>query len=241
MQSLTLAIVDKNSFSRSGIRQMLAQQSRLPLNSIVETDPGEDGRDVVRLIEEASPEVVLLDIDYPSLSSLDLGRKITRHFPGTRLIILSSNPDENDEELFEVIRTGAVAYLMSRKCTSEELVDTIEKALAGKYPINDMVNTRPAVARRVLRQFQDMAAMGKPIEHVTAPLTAKEVQVLTLIAEGNSNKQIARLLGISEQTIKNHVSAILRKINANDRAHAVFIAVRDGLISSQPGREGQTN
>ena len=79
--------------------------------------------------------------------------------------------------------------------------------------------------------------MGKPLEDVTAPLTGREVQILTLIAEGNSNKRIADILGISEQTIKNQVSAILRKINANDRAHAVFIALREGLISFQQGRE----
>ena len=79
--------------------------------------------------------------------------------------------------------------------------------------------------------------MGRTLKDVTAPLTRKELQVLTLIAEGNSNKQIANQLSISDQAIKNHVSAILRKINANYRAHAVFIAIRDGLISIQLGQE----
>jgi DNA-binding NarL/FixJ family response regulator len=77
--------------------------------------------------------------------------------------------------------------------------------------------------------------MGKTVEEITTPLTAKEIQILTHVAEGNSNKRIANILGISEQTIKNHVSAILRKLNANDRAHAVFLAIRNGWISTQPG------
>ena len=97
------------------------------------------------------------------------------------------------------------------------------------------MNTRPKVASRVLRQFQDIAAMGKTVEEITTPLTAKEIQILTHVAEGNSNKRIAHILGISEQTIKNHISAILRKLNANDRAHAVFLAIRNGWISTQLG------
>jgi len=108
----------------------------------------------------------------------------------------------------------------------------------GEYPINDAVLNKPKVAWRVLKEFQDMASMGRTIEDITAPLTPREVQILTHIAEGNSNKRIANILGISEQTIKNHVSDILRKLNANDRAHAVFIAVSKGLVSIQLAPQG---
>jgi DNA-binding NarL/FixJ family response regulator len=83
--------------------------------------------------------------------------------------------------------------------------------------------------------------MGKTVEEITTPLTPKEIQILTHVAEGNSNKRIASILGISEQTIKNHVSAILRKLNANDRAHAVFLAIRNGWISTQPGAAATTS
>ena len=80
--------------------------------------------------------------------------------------------------------------------------------------------------------------MGTTLEEITTPLTTKEVQILTHIAGGNTNKQIATLLGISEQTIKNHVSAILRKLNANDRAHAVFLALRNGWITVEANKNG---
>jgi DNA-binding NarL/FixJ family response regulator len=90
--------------------------------------------------------------------------------------------------------------------------------------------TRPKVARQVLNQFR---GMGKTMEGIVAPLTNRETQILTYVAEGNSNKEIARILAISEQTIKNHVSAILRKLNANDRAHAVALALHSGWISPE--------
>jgi DNA-binding NarL/FixJ family response regulator len=91
--------------------------------------------------------------------------------------------------------------------------------------------TRPSVARHVLHQFQDMASLG---ENIVVLLTQRERQILTYVADGNTNKQIANILEISEQTIKNHVSAILRKLNANDRAHAVVLAFRRGFISLEP-------
>ena len=236
MRKASIMIVDSNPFSRAGLRHTLTEQTAMDVLDVIECDPGEEGREALAQIAEREPDVVLLDIDYPSLSRLDLGRKIVRNCPGTKVVMLSSNPYENDAELFEVIKTGAVAYLRSRHCTDEELIDSIRRAAKGEYPINESVYSRPKVAARVLRQFQETATLGTPMKDMTAPLTPKELQVLTLIAEGNSNKQIATALGISDQTIKNHVSAILRKINANYRAHAVYIAIRDGLISIQSGR-----
>jgi len=226
-------IVDSQPFFRSGVRQALSQGNNLEAMDILECDPGENGNEAITQITANSPDIVLLDIGYPFLNGLDLGKKIARSFPGTGVIVLSTNPDEDEDELFEVIKIGAVAYLRSKHCSPTELVDTIKRASSGEYPINECVSSKPKVAWRVLRQFQDMASMGRTLEDITTPLTPKEIQILTHIAEGNSNKRIANILGISEQTIKNHVSAILRKLNANDRAHAVFIAIRNGLISIQ--------
>jgi two-component system response regulator DegU len=238
MRKITLMIVDGQPFFRAGVLQALAQDSHSETIQTIECDPGDDGSEAISQIAASSPDIVLLDIGYPFLNGLELGKKIARSFPGTGVVMLSANPDEDDDELFEVIKIGAVAYLRSRHCTPEELVNTIRRASNGEYPINEAVSSKPKVAWRVLRQFQDMASMGKSLEEITTPLTPKEVQILTHIAEGNSNKRIANILGISEQTIKNHVSAILRKLNANDRAHAVFIAIRNGLITIQLDRTG---
>jgi len=237
MRKTTVMIVDSQPFFRAGVLQALSQDGLSESIEAIECDPGEDDGEAISQIEANSPDIVLLDIGYPFLNGLELGKKIARSFPGTGVVMLSANPHDDDDELFEVIKTGAVAYLRSRHCKPLELADTIRRASNREYPINEAVTSRPKVAWRVLRQFQDMASVGKSLEEITTPLTPKEVQILTHVAEGNSNKRIAGILGISEQTIKNHVSAILRKLNANDRAHAVFIAIRNGLISVQMSQD----
>ena len=239
MRKMIVMIIDNQPFFRAGVRQALSQQQEsFDILDVLECEPGEDGEDAMKQIATHSPDVALLDIGYPFLKGLDLCKKISRNFPSTKVVMLSTNPDDDDEELFEVIKTGAVAYLRSKNITSQELIGIIRRASAGEYPINDAVSHRPRVAWRVLRQFQDMASMGRAVEEITTPLTAKEIQILSHIAEGNSNKRIANILGISEQTIKNHVSAILRKLNANDRAHAVVLALRNGWISVQAATGG---
>ncbi len=238
MRKITLMIVDSQPFFRAGVLQALSQESHSESMRIVECDPGDDGSEAISRITADSPDIVLLDIGYPFLGGLELGKKLARTFPGTGIVMLSANPEENDDELFEVIKMGAVAYVRSKDSNPSDLADTIRRAANREYPINEAVSSKPQVAWRVLRQFQDMASMGKSMEDLTTPLTPKEMQILTHIAEGNSNKRIANILGISEQTIKNHVSAILRKLNANDRAHAVFIAIRNGLISVQTTHGG---
>lgn len=224
MDKIIIMIVDKQSFLRAGMRQALSQQ---PDFEVLDYAPDEG---LLSLIEANFSNVVLLDIDFPSLSGLDLCRKIVKHYPSARVIMLTPNP--NDEQLFEVIKTGAVAYL-DKNTTTKELTETIRQAHHGEYPINDSLATRPKVAKHVLKQFQTMVSMGKVMETIAIPLTSREIQILDYIADGNSNKQIAHILQISEQTIKNHVSAILRKLNANDRAHAVVLAIRHGWISAE--------
>jgi len=221
MNKIKVMIIDEQAFFRAGVRQTLSQQPDL---EIVECDPTQNA---LELIEANLPDVALLGSDLASLSGIELGRKIAQYYPNTKVVVLSPDPD--DEELFEVIKTAAVACL-SKKATADELASTIRRARRGEYPINESVMTRPRVARQVLNQFR---GMGRTMEGIVAPLTNRETQILTYIAEGNSNKEIARILEISEQTIKNHVSAILRKLNANDRAHAVALALHSGWISPE--------
>ncbi|MFO7712398.1 MAG: response regulator transcription factor [Dehalococcoidia bacterium] len=221
MDKIRVMIIDDQSFFRAGVRQALSSQSDM---EIMECDPTGD---TIALIEDYSPDVVLLGSDLASLSGLELGRKIAQYYPNTKVIVLSPSPD--DTELFEVIKTAAVACL-NKTTGSEELANTIRRARAGEYPINETVTTRPMVAKQVLNQFN---GFRRTMEGIAAPLTKRETQILTHVAEGNSNKDIAHILGISEQTIKNHVSAILRKLNANDRAHAVALALRSGWITPE--------
>jgi DNA-binding NarL/FixJ family response regulator len=219
MDKIKVMVIDEQAFFRAGVRQTLSQQSDL---EVLECDPTQNA---LELIEDNLPDVALLGSDLTSLSGIELSRKIAQYFPNTKVIVLSPDPD--DEELFEVIKTAASACL-SKSATGDELANTIRQARKGEYPINESLLTRPKVAKHVLNQFRGLT---RTMEGVAAPLTNRETQILTYIAEGNSNKEVARILSISEQTIKNHVSAILRKLNANDRAHAVALALRSGWIS----------
>lgn len=222
MDKIKVMVVDEQALFRSGVSQALSQQPDL---EVLECDPTQNP---LELIEANLPDVALLGSDLTSLSGIDLGRKIAQYYPNTKVIVLS--PDPNDEELFEVIKTAAAACL-SKKASGDELANTIRRAHSGEYPINESLMTRPRVAKEVLNQFR---GFSRTMEGVAAPLTKRETQILTYVAEGNSNKEIAHILSISEQTIKNHVSAILRKLNANDRAHAVALALRGGWISPEP-------
>jgi len=219
---VTVAIIDGSEFFRAGVHQNLSAQRDFRL---MDCDPDSEP---LKFIDVNSVNVVLLDIDSPISKGLELSRAIAQHYPNTRVVVLSSY--FSDEELFETLKTGAVAYIDKRTST-EELVSVIRRASRGEYPINDSVIARRAVAERVLRQFQEIASMGLVMEKVAAPLTHREIQILSYIAGGSTNKHVAHKLGISEQTIKNHVSAILRKLNANDRAHAVALAIRNQWVA----------
>ncbi|HEY92603.1 MAG TPA: response regulator transcription factor [Dehalococcoidia bacterium] len=222
VSEITIGVIDRSELFKAGVRQKLSEQRGFRL---LDCDP--DG-EPLRFIDANSVDVVLLDIDFPVSEGLELGREITQHYPNTRVIILSSYFHE--EELFKALKTGAVAYIDKRTST-EDLVGVIRRASRGEYPINDCVFANPAIADRVIRQFQEIASMGLVQEKVAAPLTHREIQILSCIANGGTNKQVAHMLGISEQTIKNHVSAILRKLNANDRAHAVALAIRNQWVT----------
>jgi len=221
MDKIKVMVIDEQALFRTGVRQALSGQPDLEIS---ECDPAQNP---LEMIEANLPDVVLLGSDLTSLSGVDLGRKIAQYYPNTKVIVLS--PDPNDEELFEVIKTAAAACV-SKKASASDLASTIRRAHSGEYPINESLMTRPKVAKQVLNQFRGFT---KTMEGIAAPLTKRETQILTYVAEGNSNKEIARILTISEQTIKNHVSAILRKLNANDRAHAVALALRSGWISPE--------
>ncbi len=126
MRRIFVMIASDDMFSRSGIRQTLSLQNTPEVLDIVDCDPGEDGGDVMARITHSSPDVVLLDLGHASSHGLELCRKITRNFPGTKVIVISSKPTEDDEEMFEAIKSGAVAYLRGKQCTPGELAEAIK-------------------------------------------------------------------------------------------------------------------
>ncbi len=222
MEKIKVFVADNSALFRQGVRATLSLAEDIEV-------VGESGvkEEALALIEAFAPDVLLVDVGLPFLTGFTLARRITHLLPGLSVVMLS--PRRDDEEIFEALKAGAVAYL-TKEISGEELSDTIRKVFQGERLINETLLARPRVAERVLTQFQSLSMAEKELETLAAPITSREAEVLSYVAQGYGNKQIAHTLSISEQTIKNHITSILRKLNANDRTHAVVLALRSGWI-----------
>ncbi|MDP2954007.1 MAG: response regulator [Chloroflexota bacterium] len=150
---------------------------------------------------------------------------------------MTSLPD--DAELFEAIRSGATAYI-SKQATGEEIIALMRRVREGDFPLNENLISNPRVAERVLMEFRNLAH-NQHLPGLTAPLSPREMEVLDLIRDGCMNKEIANHLCLTEQTIKNHVTSILRKLDVNDRTQAVLTAVRQGWMTLERQESGQSS
>ncbi len=222
MNKIQVIIISQQVFFRQGIEHSLSKVRDITISATAEISD-----EVLSIIDKLPPDVALLDIDTPSDAGLKLARKIKQHLPTIGVVVLTSNPD--DAQLFQALKAQAVAYL-GKEVTASELVNTIRGVSRGEHPINESLTTRPKLAEQVLQQFQELSLRSEA-ESFISPLTPREMEILRYIAQGYLNKQIAAELDISEQTIKNHVTSILRKLNANARTEAVVVAIKQGLIS----------
>ena len=222
LQRIKVVIADQQPLFRQGIRSTLNPITDIEICGEVGTS-----HELLSSLTTLSPDVVLLDIDLSADADSDLAKLVKQQLPSVAVVLLTPQPDDN--ELFQAIKSRAAAYLR-RDVSSDEMVTTIRKAAAGQHPINDTLLRQPQVADKVLQQFQDLS-WGKGVEAFVSPLTPRETEILTYMAQGYFNKQIAAALNISEQTIKNHITSILRKLDANARTEAVVTAIKKGLIS----------
>jgi DNA-binding NarL/FixJ family response regulator len=207
---------------RKGLQYCLSQADDIDIVSEASSEP-----ELFNAVTADVPDVVLLDISLNDSHSMDLARAVKQRMPSVAVIVISAAP--NDDELFTAIKARAAGYI-SRNIEASELITVIRRSAAGEYPLNDTFLTQPKVAAQVLEQFQDFS-WGKGVENFVSPLTPRETEILNFMAKGYLNKQIASMLDISEQTIKNHVTSILRKLDANARTQAVITAVKRGIIS----------
>lgn len=222
MARTRVLIVDDHPLFRVGVRTGL--QAYPDLHVIGEAASATIALDTA---DTALPDLVLLDAQLRADNALDLTRQLKRRHPQMLVVIMTRI--EDDEQLFQAIRSGAAAYL-SKDIEAEELARALRKVASGEYLINDSVLSRPHVASRVLHQFQELSVLDESEEGVFSPLTAREIEILDYVAQGNSNKEIAFQLRISDQTVKNHITSILRKLAVNDRTQAVIFALRHGWI-----------
>ena len=221
-QKVQVFVISQQSLFRNGIKHTLSEVSDIVVAGTSEITDG-----VLTIMDNNPPDVALLDIDGSAEAGLALARKIKQHTPSIAIVVLASNP--SDDQLFEVLKGQAASYL-SKETTGEQLVETVKRVARGEHPINESLTSRPKVAEQVLLQFQELSRRSEA-EAFISPLTPREMEILKYIGQGFLNKQIAAELGISEQTIKNHVTSILRKLNANARTEAVVLALKQGIIS----------
>lgn len=226
-QPLQVMVVVQQPIFREGVIAILKQMAGCE----VVGQPGNAG-EALDLAREQEPDVALLDTFFDSIDTLEIARQMRVYSPKTAVIMLSEL--EGEEWLFQAVKVGAAAYY-TRNITPEELVEAIRKVSKGEYLINDDVLAQPNLANRVLQSFREMATGSDEDMHPLepCPLSSREVEILEHIAKGNSNKEIAKLLDISDQTVKNHITSILRKLEVNDRTAAVVYAIKQRWIKME--------
>jgi DNA-binding NarL/FixJ family response regulator len=217
-----ILIISQQAMFRKGIEISLSSESDIEIIDSVDTSNG-----VEYSVDNLPPDIALLDVDGSGDNGFDIALRLKQRSPSIAIIIFTSYPD--DEQLFLALKAQASAY-MSKEATTEEIIQTISRLAHGEYPINDSLRDRPKVAEHVLEKFQELVSRADT-EGLVSPLTNRETEILEFIARGFLNKQIASELDISEQTIKNHVTSILRKLNANARTEAVVIGIKRGIIT----------
>ena len=196
--------VDDHPMLREGIAAVLASEPDMVL--VAEAS---NGREAVEQFRTHNPDVTLMDVQMPEINGIDAIAKIREEFPDARIIVLTTY--SGDAQATRAFKAGASGYLL-KNMVRKELIETIRAVHAGKKRIP------PEIA-------VDMAE-----HHSDDALTEREIQVLREVAAGNANKMVAQLLNVSEETIKAHMKSILSKLGANDRTHAVTIALKRGII-----------
>ncbi len=209
---IRILIVDDHAVVREGLRAFLELQDGLEV--VGEAQDGEAG---VQQALALVPDIILMDLLMPQVDGLEAMRQLRVQLPDCRVIVLTSFLDE--DRVLPAIQAGAAGYLL-KNVEPSELARAIRAAHRGEAIID------PSVAARLVGAL----AHGAPPEPVHERLTAREREVLALIAGGRSNKRIALELGISEKTVKTHVGHVLAKLDVADRTQAALLAVRDGLV-----------
>jgi len=210
---IRVLIVDDHEIVRKGIRALLATKRDIQV-----VGEAGDGEQAVVQAQALHPDVVLMDLVMPHLDGIQATCQITALQPGVRILVLTSFAA--DEQVFPAIKAGALGYLL-KDSGPQELLQAIRQVYRGEPSLH------PTVARKLLSELSDPPQ--KPL--TPDPLTARELDILRLVAQGQSNKEIADRLVISEETVHTHVSNILNKLHLASRTQAALYALKEGLAS----------
>ena len=210
-EKITVVIVDDHTIVRQGLRTYLELQP-----DILVVGEAANGSEAMALVRDTLPDIVLMDLVMPVMDGVDATRAITALSPSTRVIVLTSFSE--DEKVFASIKAGAQGYLMKDVLPSD-LVAAIRTVNRGEAQLD------PEIARKVMQEFANPQPVAPKHD-----LTERELEVLRLIAQGKSNKDISEDLVLSEKTVKTHVSNILQKLHLSDRTQAAVFALRQKIV-----------
>ncbi len=213
MAKIKVLIVDDHKLVREGLRAVLDQ-----CNGIQVIAEAESGEEAIRIVSEQSPDVVLMDISMPGMSGIEATKIIKAENPDIKVVMLTMMDQESS--VYEAVKAGATGYML-KNTTAEDLVEAIQTVYEGKALLH------PDATVKLLKEFVSLSD-NKAKDY---GLSAREMEVLRLLCEGKTNKELARALWISEQTVKTHLAHIYGKLGTSDRTETVAKAIRMGLVS----------
>jgi DNA-binding NarL/FixJ family response regulator len=215
LEELRVLLVDDHDLFRSGLVNLLSEHG---LHVVGEAENGEVA---LRLVRELAPDVVIMDLNMPGPSGVDVIRQMTSIAPLTRVVVLTISADDSD--VINAVMGGACGYLL-KNSSVDQLIAGIRSAAAGESLIS------PQIAAKMLQMLRAQRSSVDAADTIRAELSEREIEVLKLIANGNDNAAIARALFISPKTVKNHISNILMKLQMENRIQAAVYAVRSGIV-----------
>jgi DNA-binding NarL/FixJ family response regulator len=232
MNKITIIVVDDHPLFRQGVVDSFSLEP--DLNVIGQASDGEEG---LRLIREMLPQVAVVDVNLPGLNGQQVVRQVISEKLSTRVVLLTAYGDA--EQVMHAMRGGAAAFC-TKDVEPEYLVKVMHQVVDGKYIVGRQVLDPVILERWLDEQLEGVQRPYSDPGEPYYPLSGREMEVLTNVTKGMSNKEIAKTMGISHQTVKNHVTSILRKLGVEDRTQAAIYALRRGWVRlNQPNSETQ--
>lgn len=220
MDRIKVLLVDDHALFRKGVASALALHGDIEV-----VGEAENGDEALTKARELMPDIILMDISMPDCDGLEATRRIRAEVPTAKIIMLTVA--EQEGSLFEAIKSGAHGYLL-KTIEPRPLVDTLRGVLRGEAPVSRIT------ASKILAEFARQAQQAGPATGPRPLLTAREREVLALVARGNTNKEVAAALGITPSTVKNHLQNILDKLHLENRVQAAAFALRERLTPGRP-------